>query len=70
MTRMGNSLVEALFGDHFFDDDLDSHSSEARRFVETLITDFVWPRYRRTITRKIQRIAKLEASADENWKSE
>ena len=67
MNKMGNILVEALFGDHFYDDDLNTHSSDARHFIETLVNDFVWPRYRRSITRKIKRIAKLEASAAEHW---
>ena len=69
MNKMGNILVEALFGDYFYDDDLNTHSSDVRHFTETLVTGFVWPRYRRSISRKIQRIAKLEASAAEHWKS-
>ena len=43
------------------------HSAQARDFIDILITDLVWPRYRRTIARKVQRIIKLEQRAAEHW---
>ena len=67
---MCDPIIEALFGDYFYDDALDTHSSDVRAFVEKLITDSIWPRYRRIVTRKIQRIAKLEERAAEHWKRE
>ena len=63
---MCDLIIEVLFGDYFYDDALDSHSSDIRAFVKKLITDSIWPRYRCIVTHKIQHIVKLEERAAEH----
>ena len=70
LRKVEDPLLDALFGDHFYDDRRDMHSVQARDFVGVLITDMLWPCYRRAAARTIQRIAKLEQHAEEQWQGE
>ena len=70
LRKVEDPLLDALFDDHFYDDQRDMHSVQARDFVGVLITDMLWPRYRRAAARTIQRIAKLEQHAEEQWQGE
>lgn len=70
LRKVEDPIIEAFFGDHFYDDRLDSHSIEAREFASMLVTDTLWPRHRRFIKRKVRTIKQLEARAADEWQGE
>ena len=63
-------MIQQLFNQDFYDEDLETSTVESRDFVQCIILDIKWAAERRKALRMLRMIDQLKDTAEEQWASE